>query len=755
MCLALKIRKQFAHQAFGNFPPEDFHSPSPQRAPSPPVSTQHHNMGGPPAPTSSNNPPEGQTYCLRWNNHKSNLVEILDALIKVESYVDCTIVVDDQVQFKAHRVVLAANSPYFQSILQDLPMDHCSIIFPGVKAFEMRALLEYMYTGEVNVTQSQIPKIMRIAEELEVKGLFDMADLKEKFNKLSEEHAERSASNPYASTSAPSNPYSSVTTTSSPTAGLTHNKPCAKDSDNYRHNSSSVISTSTNISPSAAPSSSSSPPYSSYKSPYTSLYNKSPAPSANPSSASASAQPQSTQQTASNLTPTSERSSAQWPLSPSAAAAAAMLSSVYESAPDMNPLKRKKLSSMSSMLMNRDTPILRNVLAQANPADSSQQLPLLLPNAGNKGDKSSGSADKNNHSFNGSDYSDKKYHDEPHSPFTDRSFEDDGFDPKGSNFGGNFAANGNQKPEWKRYKQYTRSDIMSAIQCVREGMSALQASRKFGVPSRTLYDKVKKLGITTGRPMNRTMKRSPSSVESSAAFPYAHGYGQASAAAAAMHDAAIREERELKEHHRNSEHHHLAPTIPHPAAALLDHAFLQQALENRGGGDIAGREALHAMALAAAAHAAANRMSTSPGPNGNAVRSPSPSNFALKYNNMRNAEQELMERHELEREREREREFAERERERDQDLERERNDEEEDDHVEDLSVARKENSCSPLEQRERPESPYSPGVTNSADNDKTVIMTTKLPSNASSSDEAFITESNLKREVVIDDVRAD
>ena len=35
------------------------------------------------------------------------------------------------------------------------------------------------------------------------------------------------------------------------------------------------------------------------------------------------------------------------------------------------------------------------------------------------------------------------------------------------------------------------------------GMSALQASRKYGVPSRTLYDKVKKMGIVTGRQMQR------------------------------------------------------------------------------------------------------------------------------------------------------------------------------------------------------------------------------------------------------------
>lgn len=302
---------------------------------------------------------------------------------------------------------------------------------------------------------------------------------------------------------------------------------------------------------------------------------------------------------------------------------------------------------------------------------------------------------------------------------------------------------------------------MSAIQCVREGMSALQASRKFGVPSRTLYDKVKKLGITTGRPMNRTMKRSPSSVESPAAFPYSHGYGQATAVV--LHDApTARDERELKEHQRNNDHHHLTSSIPHPAAALLDHAFLQQALENRGGGDIAGREALHAMALAAAAHAAANRMSTSPGPNGNAVRSPSPTSFAtLKYGNLRSAEHELMDRQELEREHDRERDYIDHERERELDTEHEhdlhRNEhDEEEDQVEDLSVARKDNITLSEPQAE---SPFSPILQTTNETEKSVIMsTTKLHTNTGSEDNtstSFINETNMKREVIIDDIRAD
>lgn len=192
-----------------------------------------------------------------------------------------------------------------------------------------------------------------------------------------------------------------------------------------------------------------------------------------------------------------------------------------------------------------------------------------------------------------------------------------------------------QKPEWKRYKQYTRTDILSAIDCVRNGMSALQASRKYGVPSRTLYDKVKKLGITTARPMNRTIKRSPSNGGSPAGFPYgisgtSSPYGHHdnhNQSHVHSQSQSMQNDSSERDSDRSGEQHQLPPSISHPAAALLDAALLQQALEARGG-DIAGRE-LHAMALAAAAHAAVNGMSTSPGTHGTA-RSPSPS-ILLKY----------------------------------------------------------------------------------------------------------------------------
>lgn len=348
---------------------------------------------------------EGQTYCLRWNNHKSNLVEILDVLIQKECYVDCTIYVDGQEQFKAHRVVLAANSPYFQSILQDVPMDHCSILVPGVQPFEMRALIEYMYTGEVNVTQSQIPRIMKIAEQLEVKGLFDMTDLKDKFDKMDETptpptHHHQQQQIPsnnhhhllhHSSSTQQSHHLPPHTTTTPPPLPPSSHTPSTNTNNNKLHHnmepSSPLISTSGNNITSTQ-SGSSSPPYN-YKTPYSSIFSHSSVPL--PSSVDRLHQWPMTTHMPTNIPPSPHLQSA----------AAAMLSSVYESGSDMNPLKRKKLSSISSMLMSRDTPILRNVLAQPNVADSSQPVPLVCASANN--DRS----DRQSTHSNGTDYSDK------------------------------------------------------------------------------------------------------------------------------------------------------------------------------------------------------------------------------------------------------------------------------------------------------------------------------------------------------------
>lgn len=54
-----------------------------------------------------------QRFCLRWNNHQSNLLSVFDQLLHDEAFVDVTLAVEGQL-LRAHKMVLSACSPYFQ-----------------------------------------------------------------------------------------------------------------------------------------------------------------------------------------------------------------------------------------------------------------------------------------------------------------------------------------------------------------------------------------------------------------------------------------------------------------------------------------------------------------------------------------------------------------------------------------------------------------------------------------------------------------
>lgn len=265
-----------------------------------------------------------QQYCLRWNNHRSNLLTVFDELLQNEAFTDVTLACEGGSPIKCHRMVLAACSPYFQNLFTDLPCKHPVVVLKDVKHCEIKAILEYMYKGEVNVAQDQLAALLKVAEALKVKGLVE----------------ENKSGDRYDNDVMQNSPPPSISTS-------------ASNAQNTVHSSSN-----------------SSPPHSTNglnfsKSPY-GIYGKAP-----------------------SMDRGSRMNIPMWavpglalPHHPSPvppqnhphAAAAAMLSSCYEAANEvMSPLKRKKLSSL---LMNRDTPILRTVLGQGQ-ADSSQPVSLV------------------------------------------------------------------------------------------------------------------------------------------------------------------------------------------------------------------------------------------------------------------------------------------------------------------------------------------------------------------------------------------
>ncbi|XP_059224055.1 uncharacterized protein LOC106091895 isoform X2 [Stomoxys calcitrans] len=115
-------------------------------------------------------------YCLRWNNHQSNLLGVFSQLLQDESLVDVTLSCSEGAPIRAHKVVLSACSSYFQSLFLDHPEKHPIVILKDVRFAELQTLVEFMYKGEVNVQYCQLSALLKTAESLKVKGLAEMTN---------------------------------------------------------------------------------------------------------------------------------------------------------------------------------------------------------------------------------------------------------------------------------------------------------------------------------------------------------------------------------------------------------------------------------------------------------------------------------------------------------------------------------------------------------------------------------------------------
>ena len=113
-----------------------------------------------------------ETFCLRLNDFGTNIKTSWKEFQDEEYFYDVTLACDE-LQIKAHKIIISSCSPVFKNILKHNPNKHPLIYLRGVKYSDLKNLLTFIYQGEVSIAEEDLNRFLTVAEDLKIKGLYE------------------------------------------------------------------------------------------------------------------------------------------------------------------------------------------------------------------------------------------------------------------------------------------------------------------------------------------------------------------------------------------------------------------------------------------------------------------------------------------------------------------------------------------------------------------------------------------------------
>ena len=117
--------------------------------------------------------PTSGKVSLNWEEFRKKSFNTIKHLRASNDFADVTLASSDGEQVKAHKFVLAAASPVFQKILIKDKVAHPIIYMRGVALPALEALVEFLYSGEVDMGVEHLESFLNIARELGLEGLLE------------------------------------------------------------------------------------------------------------------------------------------------------------------------------------------------------------------------------------------------------------------------------------------------------------------------------------------------------------------------------------------------------------------------------------------------------------------------------------------------------------------------------------------------------------------------------------------------------
>ena len=124
-----------------------------------------------------------EKICLKLNDFQDNVCSVFGSLRQDRDFADVTLACEDGQQIDAHKVILAASSPVFQSMLKKNKHHLPLIYMRGLTSEDLRTIIDFMYFGEANIFQENLESFLAIAEDLKLTGLTGLTGSTEVFGK--------------------------------------------------------------------------------------------------------------------------------------------------------------------------------------------------------------------------------------------------------------------------------------------------------------------------------------------------------------------------------------------------------------------------------------------------------------------------------------------------------------------------------------------------------------------------------------------
>ena len=109
---------------------------------------------------------------LNLTYYSDKLKKMMKNLMNSDDSTDVTILCEDKTKLKAHKFVLCAFSPVFNSVINDLPKTDKSVIYlRGVLSQEMNSILKFMYLGQATLYQERVNEFLNVAKNFEIEEI--------------------------------------------------------------------------------------------------------------------------------------------------------------------------------------------------------------------------------------------------------------------------------------------------------------------------------------------------------------------------------------------------------------------------------------------------------------------------------------------------------------------------------------------------------------------------------------------------------